>query len=842
MKKIGKTLLSIILSFLIIFSNGFMQESFAWMVYNHSVVVNNISAIVDIPSGMNASNNGFDDPSFLQISVDGIVWKSNLISNDFMIQPSNMLPDILEPVSYNPSTNSFMNLFCSEAGEFSAAAATSGFVKFTFYIKSFVDTIVILNPELTGARGCVYAAVKTINGTQVFNTLGTASYCPVISPDAAGTDTNHNGIMDAAEAVGAGCLGPVVTANYCSEMSLCLLANAPSAIEVYMWAEVQNYDAHIENPGFSGASINISGYLMEAGGNDTGANVLTNVASEGAIELSADGQDWNSELGNEDFSAVQSNSFSPEFIQPVSFNPITQGFSVCLFEDNQIFRFFPSMKGMYISYKIYARLPYSSSETTVVNIHPELTADSAVFYSAVDDGENLYLYNKGGNRSYYPIADTNLTAYDANSNFIIDQSEAPQGSLGAMVTADNTGEIPLTFTEPGEVKELTVYMWAEGQDPSCNFYNTPAETMDFSLEFVAPEVTVSSIEVTKMPDKTEYIVGADYGINLNGMEITVHYTDRTSTISRYNDNRGYFNGYWFNFDYGDIVLGDNTITVRYMGKSTAFEITGTENPVSSIEVTKLPDKTTFIENVDGYWDAMGIWDGENYMATFCYSILGNGMELTVHYTNGTSAVWSYSKDGSVFNGFDIFVDDHHNSSPLSIGSNTVSVRYMGAQASFNVNIEASIISTIYGKSTRIDSENGFIFGLQPGITSLDGLVAVASGYEMTYIPTPKGFGTGTVVNAVSTAKNAASNSIVATYTVVIFGDVNGDGVIDIADSDMIIDIGNYALPQWDPVTDAANIKAGDLFRDGVIDENDCVVLKDVQNLALTLDQYTGEAT
>ncbi len=141
-----------------------------------------------------------------------------------------------------------------------------------------------------------------------------------------------------------------------------------------------------------------------------------------------------------------------------------------------------------------------------------------------------------------------------------------------------------------------------------------------------------------------------------------------------------------------------------------------------------------------------------------------------------------------------------------------------------------------GMNTVIDWQNYFIYGFETAPVTLDGLIAKSSAATLQMLPA-QGMvnGTGTVINVI------VDGLVTETYTIVIYGDVNGDGVIDTADSDTIVDIGNYALPQWDPVTDAAFIKACDLFRDGVIDENDCAVLTDVQNYALTLDQRTGVA-
>ncbi len=145
------------------------------------------------------------------------------------------------------------------------------------------------------------------------------------------------------------------------------------------------------------------------------------------------------------------------------------------------------------------------------------------------------------------------------------------------------------------------------------------------------------------------------------------------------------------------------------------------------------------------------------------------------------------------------------------------------------------VSVVSSSNALIDLSNRYIYGLEPGTSALNGFISTADGYELICVSSSNGFGTG------STANITLDGIFIESYTIVIYGDLNGDGVIDTVDSDMIVDIGNYVLPQWDPVTDAAYIKAGDLFRDGIMDENDCIVLMDVQNFALNLDQRTGVA-
>lgn len=144
--------------------------------------------------------------------------------------------------------------------------------------------------------------------------------------------------------------------------------------------------------------------------------------------------------------------------------------------------------------------------------------------------------------------------------------------------------------------------------------------------------------------------------------------------------------------------------------------------------------------------------------------------------------------------------------------------------------EAVVIAT-GNYSCVIDSENGVIYGLAPSINSLEGYALVAPGYSLQYVTTAAGFGTGTLVNVVETE----STESVASFTIVIFGDINGDGNIDSTDAGLAMDYENYKV-SWDVQIDAAYLKAADLNGDGAIDSIDAGMAIDAENGLLTIDQ------
>jgi len=138
--------------------------------------------------------------------------------------------------------------------------------------------------------------------------------------------------------------------------------------------------------------------------------------------------------------------------------------------------------------------------------------------------------------------------------------------------------------------------------------------------------------------------------------------------------------------------------------------------------------------------------------------------------------------------------------------------------------------------TVIDAKDGFIYGLSAGINSVNDYVTLTdSTCSLGYTQTENGFGTQTIVNL------TRNGDIVDSYTVVLFGDVNGDGNIDSIDSGEIVDYQNYMIT-WDPLTDAAKIKAADLNGDGNIDSIDAGIAVDAQNYMVTIDQSTGHVS
>jgi len=215
------------------------------------------------------------------------------------------------------------------------------------------------------------------------------------------------------------------------------------------------------------------------------------------------------------------------------------------------------------------------------------------------------------------------------------------------------------------------------------------------------------------------------------------------------------------------------------------------------------------------------WSLESYLITFNANGGQNGSSGLMSYGAALSAP-TVTRPGYVFNGWQPQV-------PPTVGA--ADAVYTAQWVMIPLNLE-----TADGSSTVIDNQNGYIYGLQTGINVIDfenQFVRINGNGRLNYL-VGSSFGTGTVVQLV----NNANEEIVASYTIVIFGDVNGDGNIDSADADILVDVENWIV-EWPAGSE--NYLAGDINGDGNIDSGDAGILVDVENFWRTINQTTGRA-
>lgn len=139
------------------------------------------------------------------------------------------------------------------------------------------------------------------------------------------------------------------------------------------------------------------------------------------------------------------------------------------------------------------------------------------------------------------------------------------------------------------------------------------------------------------------------------------------------------------------------------------------------------------------------------------------------------------------------------------------------------------ITPSLNSTTVIDAENGFIYGLDVGLNSIDSYVELSSSScSLEYDENKNGFGTGTVINMVN------DSTVIDSYTIVIFGDVNGDGWYDGQDAVVVNMLANGMLTR-EQVGEAV-WTAADCNHDGKIDQSDVDLLNHAGIVLSNVDQ------
>ena len=132
------------------------------------------------------------------------------------------------------------------------------------------------------------------------------------------------------------------------------------------------------------------------------------------------------------------------------------------------------------------------------------------------------------------------------------------------------------------------------------------KTATYEVEIINKVIT--KIEVEELPSKTEYVLNYEE-LELEGAKLKITYNDS------YNDTINIQKEMVSGFD--NTKLGKITITVKYAGKETSFDVTIVEHSVVRVEVHKMPNKLQYKQ-------------GENINVT--------GGQLKIYYNDGTTEI------------------------------------------------------------------------------------------------------------------------------------------------------------------------------------------------------------
>ena len=135
-----------------------------------------------------------------------------------------------------------------------------------------------------------------------------------------------------------------------------------------------------------------------------------------------------------------------------------------------------------------------------------------------------------------------------------------------------------------------------------------------------------------------------------------------------------------------------------------------------------------------------------------------------------------------------------------------------------------------GSTTVVDTASGILYGREEGLTNsgFSGRFAQVNGDgSLRYTYANDSFGTGTVVELIDNA----TGIVLETYTIVIFGDVDGDGYITAADENLVDMVSSYQIELA-----GAFLAAADLTRDGFVDAFDLNILSAATGYTTVINQ------
>ena len=138
------------------------------------------------------------------------------------------------------------------------------------------------------------------------------------------------------------------------------------------------------------------------------------------------------------------------------------------------------------------------------------------------------------------------------------------------------------------------------------------------------------------------------------------------------------------------------------------------------------------------------------------------------------------------------------------------------------------LTPVMGSGAVVDNENHLIYGISPGTEDVLSFLIAIDG-TLTFTPAACGVGTGSTVTMVDLYGDAAD-----TFTLIIFGDVDGDGWYDGQDATIVNCIANGLLSREQ--VGEAKWMAADCNNDGEINASDVFLLEQAGLLLANVDQ------
>ena len=206
-----------------------------------------------------------------------------------------------------------------------------------------------------------------------------------------------------------------------------------------------------------------------------------------------------------------------------------------------------------------------------------------------------------------------------------------------------------------------------------------------------------------------------------------------------------------------------------------------------------------------------------------YITVNGKTQLSAVVTSGSnSVIWS-SSDSTVAS-----VDSNGLVTGKKAGSVVITVATADGYKDFCL-VRVVGITGSYNKGTVIDPESSCIYGLDVGLQSISDYVElVDESCTLEYDTLTDEIGTGTITNVVR------DGEIVDSYTVIIFGDIDGNGWYDANDAFIVNMIASGLIPA-DRLS-AAQFRAADCNHDGAVDSADFYLLNQASLMLEDVDQ------
>ena len=205
----------------------------------------------------------------------------------------------------------------------------------------------------------------------------------------------------------------------------------------------------------------------------------------------------------------------------------------------------------------------------------------------------------------------------------------------------------------------------------------------FEIENVVGKI--DNIKLISLPKKSTYIYGVDYTgdlrLELDGFLVsaTVPTLLGKKTVEFTHSDFSFSSSSSLDYDRRPPV-GKTTVAINTPLGTFDWDIKIINNPISKIEITKLPKKMVYDERTDG----------ELFLIVFFHPEIDiTGLELTATYKNGTTEILNDANDftSQIYSGcsVSVFEKDDIEGTTFS-NSSTINVSYMGLQKSYSVTI------------------------------------------------------------------------------------------------------------------------------------------------------------